>query len=523
MKSILFGTISRRRSKNHHPTLFDRHPGQAIVLIAIMMVVLIAFTGLALDGGELYFLKRDVQNAADSAVIAALYQWCGYPHDPGYVRDLRITEGKSLTQNNDGTWSLPVIPWPPAVRDQMDGNGFTQTSPAITSQYAPSAPYTLYTSSDPNVTWSYQRPSAPPGGGTLDPNLLTITLTVKKPARLIQVVYNGPLQASATVVGRCVAASTWTQGHAIMGMGTNCSNAVDYTGSNGHIEGGTWSNSGTRLQNTDVDGGADSVGSVSDNPQTHYTNPSSPQPGQQPLVAPTFWSMADFDFSPVGNIADFAKHIHTTDNWSTYTYDPANASPPNAYHYFNGTATSWSDFGVTVNSSSPNPPKGIYYASGGITLGVTDFKFGPVKTTDMTKITLVSPGVIDVNMNNGQALTISPFPILGDPNDDTTPLGAWEAAHIHQTIPTKLPTIFTTHGTQSCANNDYGIKITGTFQWLGAIYAPYGTIYVSTDATGTSNGALMGWMVTVSGSSMTVKYDPDTFPPLPPDINIVSP
>jgi Flp pilus assembly protein TadG len=45
--------------------------GQSIVLLALAFMMLIGFAALALDGGHDYLMKRDVQNAADSAALAA--------------------------------------------------------------------------------------------------------------------------------------------------------------------------------------------------------------------------------------------------------------------------------------------------------------------------------------------------------------------------------------------------------------------------------------------------------------------
>jgi Flp pilus assembly protein TadG len=45
--------------------------GQAIVLIALMMIVLIGFLGLAIDGGRAYIDRRELQDAVDAAVLAA--------------------------------------------------------------------------------------------------------------------------------------------------------------------------------------------------------------------------------------------------------------------------------------------------------------------------------------------------------------------------------------------------------------------------------------------------------------------
>ncbi len=52
-----------------HPPRSER--GQAIVLIVVALIVLLAITGLVVDGGMAYADRRQAQNAADSAVLAA--------------------------------------------------------------------------------------------------------------------------------------------------------------------------------------------------------------------------------------------------------------------------------------------------------------------------------------------------------------------------------------------------------------------------------------------------------------------
>ncbi len=46
--------------------------GQAVVLVAIALVALLALTGLAIDGGQLFALRRSAQNAADAAALAGV-------------------------------------------------------------------------------------------------------------------------------------------------------------------------------------------------------------------------------------------------------------------------------------------------------------------------------------------------------------------------------------------------------------------------------------------------------------------
>jgi Flp pilus assembly protein TadG len=45
--------------------------GQAIVIVGFMVVILIGFIGLAIDGGRLYWERRILQNAVDAAALAA--------------------------------------------------------------------------------------------------------------------------------------------------------------------------------------------------------------------------------------------------------------------------------------------------------------------------------------------------------------------------------------------------------------------------------------------------------------------
>ncbi len=44
--------------------------GQTLVWVALAMVVLLAFVGLAIDGGAVYAERRRMQNAADAGALA---------------------------------------------------------------------------------------------------------------------------------------------------------------------------------------------------------------------------------------------------------------------------------------------------------------------------------------------------------------------------------------------------------------------------------------------------------------------
>ena len=48
----------------------NREPGQALIILAVALLALIAFAGLAIDGGRFYAERRRTQNAADAVALA---------------------------------------------------------------------------------------------------------------------------------------------------------------------------------------------------------------------------------------------------------------------------------------------------------------------------------------------------------------------------------------------------------------------------------------------------------------------
>ncbi|MBI4787293.1 MAG: hypothetical protein HY782_09630 [Chloroflexi bacterium] len=48
----------------------ESESGQSVVLIAILMIGLLGFLGLALDGGQVFASRRRSQNASDAAAFA---------------------------------------------------------------------------------------------------------------------------------------------------------------------------------------------------------------------------------------------------------------------------------------------------------------------------------------------------------------------------------------------------------------------------------------------------------------------
>ena len=50
--------------------------GQVIIYVALALFILIGFTALAVDGGNVYVTRRDLQDAADAGALAGARQLC---------------------------------------------------------------------------------------------------------------------------------------------------------------------------------------------------------------------------------------------------------------------------------------------------------------------------------------------------------------------------------------------------------------------------------------------------------------
>ncbi len=289
----------------------------------------------------------------------------------------------------------------------------------------------------------------------------------------------GPSRSVASAAGETPTATNvpFTSGRAIMGTGACFAPyyGVDFTASNATINGGMHSNGDMRVQSgtqqgITVNGGASAVGAVYSNPFTTFDSVVN---GAAPISVPPLWNMADF--APGSALVNIALGLGT-------------------YHFFNGTATSWSDFGVLANT---NPPSGIYYASSGITFGASDFS----GITALDGVTLVSPGVITLDTGS-TPYNISAYDL--PPQYDA------------QAGTTRLPVIFSTAGAQFCGSNDYGIHLTGAVVLTGAAYAPNGVINISTSSSQTMTGSLIGFTVSMAASNMTINFDPTYLPgPIP--------
>jgi Putative Flp pilus-assembly TadE/G-like len=95
-------------SRLHHrrvrrPACFraaTRQLGAVAIVVALSMVVLLGFLGLAIDGGRLYLTKTELQNGADACALAASYELTGSPAITPASFTAANAAGKKLAQLN---------------------------------------------------------------------------------------------------------------------------------------------------------------------------------------------------------------------------------------------------------------------------------------------------------------------------------------------------------------------------------------------------------------------------------------
>jgi len=140
--------------------------GQAIFVIALVMVGLIGALGLAVDGGGMAFMYRDAQNASDAAALAAAYAACA-GGDNASITNAATTAAAENGFSTGGTTSVVVT---------RDGS---------------------------------------------NPNLISVAVNAVKPAYFIQLVYPNGLNITARATAQCTPGSTAGSGagYALVGLG----------------------------------------------------------------------------------------------------------------------------------------------------------------------------------------------------------------------------------------------------------------------------------------------------------------
>jgi Putative Flp pilus-assembly TadE/G-like len=284
---------------NGKPNIRRAESGQAIVLVALVMVVLLGALGLGIDGGGLYFLWRDAQNASDAAVLAAAYARC-----------------------TGGDWKFAALQ--AAAQNGFDNNGQS-------NQVAVFSPPTIGTAKG-------------------NPNYIQVDITAIKPSYFIHLVYKGPLQVTTRAVGFCIPPLDRSTVPAVFAASLTCSNAIHWTNSTSMIQGGMFSNSdilmsGGGNDNTVIgDSGAVKTVDYQDQNTTWYSGdppaPTTPTNNAQPKSDPLNMLLADYaPGGPSANKAPLYKAIFSAADDPDYkngTWNPVNGRSIEGLYYVQG-------------------------------------------------------------------------------------------------------------------------------------------------------------------------------------------
>lgn len=312
-----------------------RERGQAIVIIAFSMIALLAFTGLAIDGGGLIALYREAVNATDAAVLASSYAICaeGDPVQAG------LDSAEKNGFDNNGTTNWVTVNYPPVDGEQA-GN----------------------------------------------PDYVQVKITADKPAYFIQVVHQEPLRVNTNSVGYCRRKFDPSEVGAILGLADSnaCANSVDISGAGQTIVGNVHSNSNVDFsgggQPVTIDGDVSAAGVVDANPSKVDIS-GAVENGVDVSGNPL--SIVNInDYAPGGGIYEALPDdmVHYIDG----NFSPARDSVLQGLYFVEGTVTirpsdnvTWGPQGATIVSRGAmdvHVDKGVppVYYTQLLTLGYTD-------------------------------------------------------------------------------------------------------------------------------------------------------
>lgn len=313
--------------------------GQAIVLIAFVMVGLIAMLGLSVDGGGILFLYRDARNATDAATLAAAYARC----TNGDLEEAGLKTARDNGFNNDRSQNFVEIDNPPTF-----------------------------------------------GVGVGDSDYINVRIRAFKPSYFIQIVYPESLWISTEATGFCRKPFSSSTLGAIFGLGTGCqqSGVIELSGSNQTIIGDLFSNADTKQTGSSsgmtIDGSAQTVTSF-DPPnyssKVHFEPGGTYTPGVDPRDNPFSWVDID-DYRPGGIIFDALDALNPDQvTYHSTSWNPGNGAHVSGFHFVEGSVdlkqiTVDNTIGLTVVATGKivlnNPNSDIKYYEPLLTLNDID-------------------------------------------------------------------------------------------------------------------------------------------------------
>lgn len=444
----------------------DLRSGQAIILIALAAIILVAIMGIAIDGGRLLFERRNAQNATDAAVLAATYSLCT-GGTSAEITEAGLAAAAENGVSPDENTIVEIIPNPviPEYTDDPDSDFCAECSVQVKVDRA------------------------------IDPYF-------------IQIVYSGQLEISTEAIGSCNPnsqieddGSTDDSGPpltAIYGGSTTCSNTVSFTGANGDVVGGIHSNNmiqgggsdqnvyGPSSEVTGLQGGADKIdwAPIEEAPLLN-----------QQLVCGADAGCFDDDDDDSGTQPEHLDGPYTDNGEPDYPLDhdiadfrPGGAIASAAGHYVafmqsgkkcddgNGNTSNTVGWDFLEQYATQDPGTGVWTLQSGIYYSECDFAL----TSNIT-----ARG--DVTFVTEEGISWSN--------------GTW---YVRPYTAGLLVFANNTSGAK-CNGNGVHFSLAGT--WEGNIFAPRGEIQFSSSST-TVNGCLVGYTVNMSNAAADVVCNP---------------
>lgn len=439
----------------HNP----KDSGQAIVLVAILMIALLAAAGMAVDGGGLYFLYRDARNAADAAALAAAYTLC----------------------------TNPDADWQGTGRFSASESGFTDGADGVI------------------VIVDHPTADEIPPGDEVD-SFVKVEIEAPKESYFIQVVYPEQLLVNVDTIAFCNPGSATTAGgenrdeYAVYsrippGTCTAGERAIHVAGSGWEIYGDIWMNDN---MNGAGAGGANNVNNanrvfgdvtvVSTINNIHIEHLLEEEPGDGEVSVGEAEYNSDLRY-PWNDWSELAPGgTLEQDIGSAYHH----ISPDMCEGNTKARNKTFEDAGWLDENNRFED--GVYY----IECDVTQIQGGSYTGT----ITIITPGSIEVASPSVQLEAWGAHPLI----DNALFITSWSPA-IHPS---------------ACSTANHAIRISGNSHTFdGDFYVTgYGNVYL--DAPFSYYDSCMNvWGIRLNGAKQTIRCQPNGAPSSPPNIGIL--
>ena len=469
-----------------------KQSGQAVVLVAVAVLVLTAILALALDGGSIYLDKRQLQNAADSAALAGAERLMAVPpsysslHNQAVANLLKNLPSTSLagTVCNASCPNLKTIGLP-----GMSGIGSINLGAGYFVELSVTTSYTYQVS-----VWHTHPVVVAPIHGFQS----TITLVARATAQ------NANLPYAIVLLQDKPAYAQW---HDFEINGTPGAVVLQGGGSPGDDRGGIFSNasiaagSGTPAISFSPSGTAGDVWALDESGGDQSgLNIAGRVVGQQtPGPLPQTASHLDFPTYPEA-VAPATSYGGTTVSSGTQVLCP-------------GQYTSQID--VSSGATAILFP-GVYHVNGDV--GVQ----GTLRTLTPSDLPITTCGqTISAGADLGVILEIQPDP--GTNDCDRHVLSAASASTIALTASTKyfnisvyvepLPSWQTVCSRAQLGSNVVRFSSGACYSISGAIYGPADNMVMGGSGCGTGVGQVVAWTLKIDGSgTVNVAFDPTHLP-----------